>query len=210
MNLKELISIKEKLTKDTKVWIAYNRRYYHSVKKLKEILSAEEIKGCFFDFTDREKDILGSQKGKEIKKRWGFVNSSHVIDLAFFLIGSPNEIFCNRSGSFDEHPTGTTFVGHGLSKKSLFSYFATWDGGGRWNVEISTNTGRYRLSPLEKLFFCKKNQFDWIEVEVKKDDFKPGLLEMVESILNNKNILLPDLNEQITFCKMINKIFGYE
>ena len=212
LNLSELKSIKRKIKSNVNIWIAYNRRYYSSVLKLRQISAEEGIQGCFFDFTDREKDVLSDENSPVVREKWGFANSSHVIDAAFFLIGKPVEISCKKSGSLGNHSSGSTFVGHGKTQKSLFSYFATWAGGGRWNVELSTDKGRYKLSPLEKLSFCKKNQFDWVDIALdnKEDlDFKPGVKRMVESVLKKENVLLPTLDEQIEFCKIMNKIFGY-
>lgn len=213
INLKELREIEGYRTKEQKIWIAYNRRYYSSVLKLQEIISKEPVQACFFDFTDREKDILLSSKSDSVKSIWGFANSSHVIDTAFSLIGYPEEMTCDSSGYLKEHPTGSTFVGHGKTKEVLFSYFASWQGGGRWNVEISTSEGRYKLSPIEELQFCKKNQFNWVNIELSDQDdinFKPGLKKMMSSVLNEDSIHLPMLNEQIEFCKNINRIFNYE
>ena len=197
------------------ILISYNRRFYNSVAMLKERIDSEGGPlGCFFDFTDREKDILSENRSKDTLKYWGFANSSHVIDLAFYLAGPPVEMDCRRAGKWKEHPTGNAFTGSGRTKKCLFSYFSTWAGGGRWDVEISTKKGRYKLCPLEELWFCEKNQFMWKKIEPKDEDdikFKPGLLKMVRSVLMDKGAaVLPTILDQIEFCGVINRIFGYE
>lgn len=87
LNLSELLKIQKNIKEGYNVKIAYNRRYYSSVRKLKEILNEEkEIQGCFFDFTELEKHILDPGIDPTVLKRWGFANPSHVIDTAFFLI----------------------------------------------------------------------------------------------------------------------------
>lgn len=215
LNLNQLKEIKAKLNKNTRLVIAYNRRFYNSVitlaKKMKEDRGAL---GCFFDFTDREKDILSRGHSLEVIKKWGWGNSSHVIDTAFYLVGQPLEIYSLREGYYKCHPDGNIFVGSGRTKHCPFSYFSTWSGGGRWNIEVSTKKGRYKLSPLEELSFCRKNQFSWEDIEFPDDDdkkFKPGLYKMVKStLINNEFKNLPDIDEQIRLCKIINKIFGYE
>jgi hypothetical protein len=75
--------------------------------------------------------------------------------------------------------------------------------------------GRYKLSPLEGLQFCKKDQFNWEDIELDDSDdeeFKPGLLKMVKAMLNKDKRYnnLPGIEEEIETCKTINKIFGYQ
>lgn len=217
LNVAELLQIKEKLSgqRGVKLGIAYNRRFYNSVRQLKALIELDGGPlGCFFDFTDREKDVLENPKGAAVLKRWGFANASHVIDTAFYLVGRPVEINCRRAGGWDVHPSGNIFAGSGRTEKCLFSYFATWAGGGRWNVEVSTAAGRYKLSPLEELQFCRKNQFAWTQVPLADDDdakYKPGLRKMIGSVLFNHDFSgLPDIEAQIAFAKTIDGVFGYE
>ncbi len=213
LNVKELETIKKR-SKGKNIRIAYNRRFYNSVRELQKRITADGgVLACFFDFTDREKDVLQSAKDRSVTHRWGLANSSHVIDTAFYLIGLPQVLHSIQDGRWNCHPTGNIFVGSGKTNKCPFSYFATWSGGGRWNVEVSTREGRYKLSPLEELQFCKKNQFVWEKIVLTdRDDqkFKPGLYKMVKSVLTRQGLKnLPDLDGQIKLCKAINKIFAY-
>ncbi|MCK5613627.1 Gfo/Idh/MocA family oxidoreductase [Candidatus Pacearchaeota archaeon] len=195
--------------------IAFNRRFYNSVRKLEEKVVADEgALGCFFDFTDREKDILQNPWSEKVVNRWGWCNALHVIDTAFFLIGEPEEITVLKDGGFDCHTSGSSYAGCGKTKQCLFSYFATWSGGGRWNIEISTKEGRYKLSPVESLVFCRKNQFSWENILLDDQDdekYKPGLYKMVKSIVFDEDLSqLPSLKDQISMCKLSDRIFGYE
>ncbi len=201
------------IQKKAEIRIGYNRRYFTSVNMLKQRIKDDGgVLGCFFDFTDREKDIRAAE-GSDYVKRWGWANSVHVIDLAFHLIGLPEQLQTFRHGGWKFHPSGNAFTGSGRTKSSLFSYYSTWAGGGRWNVEISTPRGRYKLSPLEKLIFCAKNQFAWEEIALPGDDdqsFKPGLYQMVNDVLQGRSKTTPTLKEQIELYKVIKRIFGYE
>lgn len=216
MNLQELNELKSKIGKDTDLKIAYNRKFYNSVIMLKKHIEDDGGPvGCLFDFTEREKDIMNCPKDAQVITRWGFANSTHIIGTSFHLVGKPEELYTLRAGSWPQHPTGNVFVGHGKTNKCLFSYFATWCGGGRFNIEVSTIKGRYRLCPIEELFFCEKNQFKWERIEhPDRDDieFKPGLLKEVKAFLKggpNKHLLMT-IDEQIEDCKIVNKIFGYD
>lgn len=214
LNVQELQKVKKAAGNKAKVHIAYNRRFYNSVLELQKSIKADgKIQGCFFDFTDREKDIFKNLWSSTVVKRWGWANAAHVIDLAFFLIGTPKQINVLKSGGYKGVHAGSTFTGSGKSAQCLFSYFATWAGGGRWNLEISTPKGRYKLSPLEELRFCVKNQFDWESVPFSDQDdakFKPGLFKMVKAVIMDGDLRrLPDLNKQIQFCHTVDKVFGY-
>ncbi len=214
LTLQELKEISSLEGNSGKIRVALNRRFYNSVQQLQRKMRDDGgALGCFFDFTDREKDVLRDWK-KEVAQRWGWCNSMHVIDTAFYLIGHPEELTALRSGSFDSHPSGSIFVGCGKTRQCLFSCFATWSGGGRWNIEISTQEGRYKLSPLESLAFCRKNQFSWENIPFDDQDdemFKPGLYKMIKTVVcAGDSSRLPTISEQIERRKLANRIFGYE
>ena len=199
----------EELRQMPQAHIAYNRRFFNSVIKLKELIAEDGgAIGCRFDFTEREKDILQSIKSQAVIERWGWCNSTHVIDAAFYLIGMPTEISCERSGSMARHPAGSVFAGSGMSS-CPFSYIATWTGGGRWGIEVSTSRGRYKLCPLEELSFSPKNQFTWEQIELDDDQFKPGLLNLTKAFLADDCSQISSNSDQIKLCKVTDKIFGY-
>ena len=106
------------------------------------------------------------------------------------------------------------FTGSGRTEKSLFSYFASWAGGGRWGVEVTTNGGRYKLTPLEELSFCKKNQFQWENIPLNDEndkDYKPGIFKLVHNAVIRGDVSrLSDLDYQIKFCQIVDQMCGYE
>lgn len=211
-DLKQLKQIQKQAGTDSYVRIAHNRRYYNSILHLRSILENEKLKGIFFDFTEREKDIKESGHTKEVMARWGFNNSTHVIDTAFFLAGMPKEIICEQSGGMDEHKSGTEFAGHGRTSRCIFSYYASWGSGGRWKIEASTSKGRYILCPIEELKLMPKDQFKVQDIELQDDDdqrFKPGVYKMVKAFLEKKADVLPTIDQEIMLCNTVDKICGY-
>ncbi|OIR10203.1 MAG: hypothetical protein BEU03_01055 [Marine Group III euryarchaeote CG-Epi6] len=210
INSLELQEIRKKIDNQF-VRFAYNRRYYPSVLHLKNLLLKEKLQGLFFDFSEREKDILGSGKSDKVIQRWGFANSSHVIDTSFFLIGIPVEMYSQKRGYLSFHKSGSIFTGAGKTKETDFSYYSSWCSGGRWRIEISTDRGKYSLSPLEELHFCRKDQFAWekIEIELGKSKLKLGLKQMVNEMINSKSSSLPDIKEVLELSRVTDKIFGY-
>lgn len=210
-NEKEIVKI-NKLTNKThaEVYVGYNRRFYASVNQgLKIIKKDRGITSFMFEFTEWSHVIKDLNKSREIKARWFLHNSTHVVDMAFFMCGKPTKIATFTSGSLDWHPKASAFSGAGVVKNNIpFSYIANWDAPGRWGVEIMTKRHRLIYKPLEKLHIQRKGTVAVEEVKI--DDkldtkFKPGLYKQVQSFLTNKNNLCA-INEQAENIKLYRKI----
>jgi len=209
--------ILEKLIKKQKVRIAYNRLFYPNFQKLK-ILSKIDggITSCKFDFTEWVHTIPFGKYKKDVYRRWGISNSLHVISMAMELIGMPKKITTSQHGNLKWHPTGSIFVGNGISEKNIpFSYHANWEGGGRWGIEVVTKKNVYRLSPLEKLFVLKKGTTEWKEIQIKNifPKIKMGLAEEIVIMLNDaleKQLKMVTIKRAIEYNKLAEKIFAYK
>lgn len=193
-----------------KVFVAYNRRYYASVKKAQEIIKKDGgVLSVYFEFTELADRIAPLKKAPGVKENWFLHNSSHVIDLAFFLGGEPKIISSYTKGGLSWHSKASIFAGAGITKtNALFSYQANWEAPGRWNVEILTKNNRLILKPLEKLQLQRKSSFDIMEINIdnKLDiQFKPGLYKQVKAFLNNKNNLCT-IEEQVNNLNFYKKI----
>ena len=184
--LKEVVSVAEKTGTD--IYVAYNRRFYASTDKAIEIIKADGGVSSFnFEFTEWGYKIEASKHPQPVKDGWLKANSSHVIDLAFFLGGEPEEISSYAAGTLPWHSSASRYAGAGRTKAgALFSYQADWDAPGRWAVEILTNNHRLYLRPLEKLSIQNKGSVNIETVEI--DDsldvkFKPGLHNQARAFL---------------------------
>ena len=131
------------------------------------------------------------------------------------LIGMPKEITTYQSGQLDWHPSGSIFVGSGISKANIpFSYHADWNSNGRWGIEVMTTENSYRLVPLEELYVSSKGTTDWQKLSFEKAflDVKPGLAEEIAVMLDDnlyKKTDLPTLSDAAELNKLAEKIFGY-
>jgi predicted dehydrogenase len=210
LNLEEL----EELNYETKkqradIFVAYNRRFYTSTLKAKEIINKDGGVTSFnFDFTEWSHIIKDLKIPDIVKKQWFLANSTHVVNLAFFLGGIPKEIKCYTTGGLSWHPSASIFCGAGLTEQgSLFSYHSNWEAPGRWGVEILTRRHRLILRPLEDLYIQKIGSL--ISEKVIFDDsldhkFKPGLYKQVESFINNPaSSYLCCLNDHFLMTKNI-------
>ncbi len=198
--------------KNAEVFVAYNRRFYSSVIKAEEIIREDGgVTSFHFEFTEWSHVIEGLQKASGVKENWFLANSSHVVDLAFYLGGKPKELSTYTGGGLSWHPSASIFAGAGVSENgALFSYQANWEAPGRWGVEILTKKHRLILRPLEKLQMQNIGRvaIDFVQIDDELDlKFKPGLYKAVTSFLDGKNNRLPTIDEQInnlTFYETIN------
>lgn len=196
------------------VFIAYNRRFYESVREVgRIILSDGGVKSFQFEFTEWSHVIEPLAREPIEKERWFLCNSSHVADLAFFLGGKPEEIISFSSGSLSWHSSGSAFCGCGVSDRgALFSYTANWNAPGRWGVEILTEHNRLYLRPLEKLQVQRRAKIDLEPVCIsdKLDrDYKPGLYRMVNQFLNGDYESFCTLRDQVDAFSYYMKMVRY-
>lgn len=196
--LDEVVAVAKK-TK-SQVFYAYNRRFFASVLKAEEIIKEDGgITSMNFEFTEWGHVIENSDNPDEVKRHWMTANSSHVIDLAFFLGGEPKEMSCFTAGELSWHKP-SRFVGAGVTTKGvLFNYQANWEAPGRWAVELQTPLHRIYLKPMEQLQLQDKGSVRVYPVEIDDHldkEFKPGFYMETKVFLENDHTRLCDLEQQ--------------
>src|SRR3989344_5411665 len=115
VNQKEIKELKELADRsNTKIFIGYNRHFYASVAKAREIIKEDGgVLSFIFEFNERVDVVEKLEVSEEVKNNWFLANSSHVADLAFHLGGKPKELKNYRSGALAWHPAGAGFAGSG-------------------------------------------------------------------------------------------------
>lgn len=212
LNCTEIRSVLEQSVRhNAEVYIAYNRRFYSSVRKAQEIIRDDEGVSSFnFEFTEWSHQIAELNKASGVKENWLLANSSHVIDLAFFLGGQPKQISCYKTGALDWHPSGSIYAGAGVAENgALFSYQANWEAPGRWGVEVLTKRHRLILRPLEKLQVQNigSTLVEYVEIDEKLDiDFKPGLYWQLVTFLKKKTENMCSIEQHCKMVEVYNKI----
>lgn len=198
-----------------KVLVAYNRRFYASVAEAKRLIEEDGgLQSMHFEFTEWAHKIEPLHKAFGVKENWFFANSTHVVDLAFFLAGNPAEWQAySKSGKLTWHEK-TNFAGAGITENGvLFSYISNWESAGRWAIELLTGKRRIYLKPLETIGIQLKGTIPVIE-HVFDDSldkkFKPGLYNQVDDFLNsqhkNSNAAISDhiLKTKTIYAKIIS------
>jgi predicted dehydrogenase len=197
-----------------KVFIGYNRRFFASARLARSMIAADGGATSFhFEFTEWSHVIEPLATSPAIKQRWLLANSSHVIDLAFFLAGAPTAINNFTAGKLSWH-TPAVFAGAGeTSAGALFTYQANWNAPGRWSLEVLTPHNRLIFRPLEKLQVQKPKSVQISEVPLEDDldtKFKPGLYRQVDAFLSADYENLCTIDEQIRMIDLCQKMAGYQ
>ena len=199
----EIEAVKNTVMKNgTTIYIAYNRRFYASVFAAEKIIKEDGGLLSFnFEFTEWAHVIEASSSIPEIEKNNLFItNSTHVVDLAFFLGGTPKEMICYQTGSVGWH-TPSNFAGSGVTEKGvLFSYNANWNAPGRWAVELLTAKHRIYLKPMEQLQLQDKGSVKVYPVEIDDHldkEFKPGFYLETKAFLEGNDSRLCTIKEQV-------------
>lgn len=199
-------------TKDAKVLLAYNRRFYASVIKAKEIIEEDGGLSSFnFEFTEWSHIIKTLEKDAAEHQNWFLGNSTHIIDTAFYVGGLPEQLsaFVSGENEMDWHTASSNFAGAGITnKKALFSYQANWQAPGRWSIEFLTKKHRLVFRPIEKLQIQNLGSVAINEVEgvdySLDEAYKPGLYLQTKSFLEGDVEEFCDIFEQ---KEMIDKYY---
>ena len=195
------------------VYVGYNRRFYAAVEAAKKIIQEDGGVTSFnFEFTEWGHVISAIEKEEGVKEEWFLSNSTHVIDLAFYLGGTPAELSAYSTGRLDWHPVASIFAGAGRTAAgAIFSYQANWEAPGRFSVEMLTRKHRLIFRPLEKLQIQKIGSVavEMVEVDDSLDkDFKPGLYKQVEAFVGERTDLLPTISDQVEMLDWYQRIRG--
>ena len=205
-----------KIAKESKssVYIAYNRRFYASVLKAEEIIKEDGGLLSFnFEFTEWKHIFDKFPASVRVELNNLFVsNSTHVVDLAFYLGGEPQEMSCYSNGTVGWH-SPANFAGAGVTKNGvLFNYSANWNAPGRWAVELLTAKHRIYLKPMEQLQLqdIASVKVYPVEIDDRLDkEFKPGFYLETKAFIEGDYSRLCSLTDQVEHMSSIyNKILG--
>lgn len=210
----ELLAHKEELKEiEEKTFVGYNRRFYSSVIEAEKFIQNDGgLKSLHFEFTEWAHTIEPLKKAEGVKENWFFANSTHVVDLAFYLAGNPSEWSCfSKEGDIKWH-SKTNFSGAGITNEGVvFSYISNWESAGRWGIELMTNKRRIYLKPLEGVLIQKKGKIALEEHAIDNTldlKYKPGLFLQLEAFFEGKNLLTLKehiLNAKTVYSKMLGE-----
>lgn len=196
------------------VYVAYNRRFYAATLHAQRMIEEDGgLLSCNFEFTEWGHVIDSLTKGPGVKENWFICNSTHVVDLAFYLAGRPLQMNCYTAGKLPWHPAASIFAGAGITDRGVvFSYQANWSAPGRWALEALTANFRLIFRPMESLQIMHKGsvRIEPVEIDDSLDkEFKPGLYDQVKRFLDDRDISLCTLSEQVEHWDYYCRMAGY-
>ena len=200
--------------KKAEVFVAYNRRFFGSVVKAREIIKADGgVRSAAFEITEWSHIIKKLPLSSSIKQMWFVANTSHVVDLVFHFIGPPKNWSHFVDDPVDWHQTGSRFAGAGVSQKgAFFNYFGDWQASGRWGVEIMTKKSRLIFRPMEELSVVSIGSVEAAPVVLDNHPdvlFKPGFLLQTKAFIEDNPEHLCTINEQILNMSIYADMAGY-
>jgi len=195
---------------NAKVFVAYNRRFFASVIKARELIQEDGgVTSFHFEFTEWSHTIAKLEHAPGVLENWFFANSTHVVDMAFFLGGCPAKLSSYTKGGLDWHHAAV-YAGAGITEQgAIFSYQANWCAPGRWSVEIMTPKHRLIFKPLEKLQIQEIGSVatEFVTIDDKLDkDFKPGYFKQTEAFLHHESGSLLELGQHMINLDFIDEI----
>ena len=215
LNASELADLSQLAkTQQVEVLLAYNRRFYASTLHAEEIIADDGgATSMHFEFTEWSHQLQHIQKAPGVMEHWVLGNSSHVLDLAFYLGGFPQEWKGWSAGGVSWHPITSRFCGAGVTESGvLFSYFADWEAPGRWGIEVMTRKHRLIFRPMEQLQLTPLGSVcaEAVEIDDQLDrEHKPGLYRQTEAFLRQKSERFCTLEDQVRHAKLFSEIAGY-
>lgn len=216
ISIEELLENEQKLLPySDKAFVAYNRRFYSSVIEAQKIIEEDGgLTSIHFEFTEWAHRIGPLQKAPGVKENWFFANSTHVVDLAFYLAGEPEKWSAySKKWNLDWHDT-SIFVGSGITKNGvLFSYHSNWESAGRWGIELMTPKRKLILRPLEELKEQLLGSIEEEDIEINTQldiQYKSGLFKITSCFLSGFDKDMACLDNHMSFSKNIfSKMIEY-
>lgn len=216
LNTLEIQAVQQAAAKHkANILVAYNRRFYASTALARKLIAEDGgATSCTFEFTEWSHVIAPLDKGPGVKEALFFGNSTHVVDLAFYLCGFPADWKGWHGGSLSWHPAAARFCGSGITEQGVFfSYHADWEAPGRWGVEVLTRKRRYILRPMEQLQVIQLGSVKVGNMELDDEldkEYKPGLYKQTKAFLDRDDHLFCSVDEQLRHCAIYDEMAGYD
>ncbi len=196
------------------IFVAYNRRFYSSIKILKKMTNNfNDVSSIHFDFTELIHSLRNQEISENIRRNWLIANSSHVIDLASFISGSidlKKSIF-RVKGKLKWNDGPINFYGMGQTDREIpFTFNSDWNSASRWGIQVKSCSYNFLLQPLEELRFNEKGTFK-VEVEpISQKDilFKPGLYDQVNAFVDKDYSNLCTMHQHADNFEVFNAILN--
>lgn len=205
--------IKQK--KGIDIYIAYNRRFYGSIKMGKKIIKSDPIKEINLTLNEYKLKNAVELFDNNIMQNYFINMTTHVIDVAFSFIG-PVKIINNSVKNFGKlkwHKRGSIFEGVCVTENNIaVNYYGNWEKDGKWKIELLLQSGKKLIyQPLENLIIVNKDNKKIIKQHTIDLKYKPGFYHQLETFLSdNKKSNLVDIETHYKNTLIYHKMCNYD
>lgn len=201
------------LERQSKVYAAFNRRFYSSTRNALKQLEGDD--SCRMVTILDQEDTVGARASGQpeaVVENWMFANSIHVIDLF--------HVFC-RGNLETVRPI---LPWRGLSTELVLGelafdsgdiglYQAVWNRPGPWSVAVSTRDRRLEMRPVEKVTeqVAGSRVSRELELDQADSECKPGLIRMAEAAVaavRGENHCLPSIEASLRSMELVAALYG--
>lgn len=194
-----------------RVFVALNRRFYESTRKMKEALAKCRGPRFIEVFDQQEPEKLRRIRGHADEIGLMFGNSIHTIDF-FSHLGRGEVVSVESPLPWRADVPLAVCSALRFSSGDMGVYHGIWNGPGPWAVNVTTKDARWELRPLESARFQKFGERVLHEVALSGIDekFKPGLRAQAEEAVRvamGGAGALPTLGDAYKTMKLINAIY---
>lgn len=202
----------EALKNNSKVYVAFNRRYYTSTQKV--LNDIKEFQGNRIVSVLDQEDLISAKLGGQpdkVLENWMYANSIHIIDyFRIFLRGEIESV----DPIFKWEPGSPNFVASKISSSvgDVGIYQCQWNAPGPWSVSVTTQKRRWEMRPLEQVIVQdfgsrKVETYERGQLDI---DFKPGLKLQAEEFLKaikNQRSSLENIQGSLKTMELVKRIY---
>lgn len=187
-------------------YLALNRRFYEGISELKEFINKLDIKHMLI--LDQQSSLDWSKRRlSDVKGDIVFNNSVHIIDLAFYLIGS---LPGYKEIKIHKHSTSSVskyFMKH--KDEFYIDYIRHNEIPGKWQIVIFAKDHVIYFHNLERFDVFDSNRNIIFSSKPYESSIKQGIEKMLDSFIN-KRFLDPSklltVEKSINLFKFVDKI----
>lgn len=194
------------------IFVALNRRFYDSTKKLADELN--EVEGSrMFLLQDQHDTLAARANGSDERtmNNWMFANAIHTVDLVNFL-GRGNARVVKTTKTSSGPSSFVIEASISFTSGDKATYFSVWNSPGPWVLNVYTESVRMVMGPLEQL--SRQPRGSRLLEEIVGPDsstpLKPGLWNLVEELCKHWDggePSIPSPQDSYESMKLVASIF---
>lgn len=198
--------------RNSKAYIALNRRYFSSTINLVSMLN--EINGPrHINIYDQEniEELVKANRDQRLITNWMYANSIHLIDY-IDILSRGNLVELKILDKWNSANPDIVSAILKFDTGDIINYKAVWNGPAPWEIKVFTKEKYFNLKPIEKLSYISKHSRVLNEVEVDEIDikYKPGLYNLLKEMykcMNNLPHKIPTVVENKATMSYIKSIY---